>query len=164
MELSRQKAYGELKTFSSSNTQDVKAPNIRLSKALGGPVGDVGVYCINAARYVTNEEPVEVDHFSECVLNDTEPRTPGELWPADMCIVEAVHEAARAGHNDVVRALLIAKADTSAKNDEGQTALTLAAVRRGRGNDVGRTKKGRSATDVVTTDARRRLVARRGRA
>lgn len=195
MELSRQRAYGELKTFSSSNTQDVKAPNIRLSKALGGgPVGDVGVYCINAARYVINEEPVEVtayehrpaddprfrevpetvvftlrypsgviahcecgfgharserfravgskgyvemdpafgyrgqrlflmeqgegqgggrkselrlepvnqfaaemDHFSGCVLNGTQPRTPGEMGLADMRIVEAIAEATRTG-------------------------------------------------------------------
>lgn len=195
MELSRQRAYGDLKTFSSSNTQDVKAPNIRLSRQLGGgPVGDVGVYCINAARYVINEEPLEVtayehrpaddprfrevpetvvftmrypsgviahcecgfgharseryrvvgskgyvemdpafgyrgqrlflmeqgegqgggrkselklepvnqfaaemDHFSECILNDTEPRTPGEMGLADMRIVEAIAEAARTG-------------------------------------------------------------------
>ena len=36
-------------------------------------------------------------------------------------------EAARFGHDDVVRALLIAKADLNAKNDEGKTALMLAA-------------------------------------
>ena len=41
MELCRQQAIGTLKTFSSSNCQDVKAPNIRLSRSLGGgPVGD----------------------------------------------------------------------------------------------------------------------------
>ena len=71
MELSRQKAYGEIKTFSSSNTQDVKAPNIRLSKQLGGgPVGDVGVYCINAARYVINEEPTEVTAYEHRPADD----------------------------------------------------------------------------------------------
>ena len=38
-----------------------QAPNIRLSKATGaGPLGDVGVYCINACRYISGEEPVEV--------------------------------------------------------------------------------------------------------
>lgn len=186
-------AVGELKMFSASNCQDVQAPNIRLSKQLGGgPVGDVGIYCINAARYVTNEEPTEVtafahqpqgdprsrevpesvvftlrypsgviahcecgfgharseryrvlgaqgfiemdpafgyrgqrlflkkgdaeqgdqqkselrlepvnqfaaemDHFSECVLNNQEPRTPGEMGLADMRIITAIHEAAR---------------------------------------------------------------------
>jgi len=36
-------------------------------------------------------------------------------------------EAARFGHDDVVTALLIAKADVKTKNHEGKTALTLAA-------------------------------------
>ena len=36
-------------------------------------------------------------------------------------------EAARFGHNDVVTALLIARADTKLKNNEGKTALMLAA-------------------------------------
>lgn len=36
-------------------------------------------------------------------------------------------EAARFGHDEVVTALLIAKADTKAKNNEGKTALMLAA-------------------------------------
>jgi predicted dehydrogenase len=195
MELCRQKAIGELKTFSAANCQDVQAPNIRLSKQLGGgPVGDLGVYCINAARYVFNEEPREVtafaqqpsndprfrevpesvaftlrypsgaiahcecsfgsarseqyrvlgakgyiemdpafgyqglrlflkqgsadqgdeqlnelrikpinqfaaemDHFSECILNNQTPRTPGEMGLADMRIITAIHEAMRSG-------------------------------------------------------------------
>lgn len=71
MELCRQKAIGELKTFSSSNCQNVQAPNIRLSKALGGgAVGDVGIYSINAARYVTGEEPVEVTAFQHQPKDD----------------------------------------------------------------------------------------------
>jgi ankyrin repeat protein len=36
-------------------------------------------------------------------------------------------QAARFGHDEVVTALLIAKADAKAKNDEGKTALMLAA-------------------------------------
>ncbi|HUS09163.1 MAG TPA: ankyrin repeat domain-containing protein [Pyrinomonadaceae bacterium] len=36
-------------------------------------------------------------------------------------------EAARFGHDEVVTALLIAKADVNSKNDEGKTALMLAA-------------------------------------
>ena len=41
----RQKRFGKIKTFTASNCQTVKAPNIRLSGPLGGgPVGDVGVY------------------------------------------------------------------------------------------------------------------------
>jgi predicted dehydrogenase len=61
MELCTEKALGSVKTFSSSNCQNVTAPNIRLSATLGGgPVGDIGIYSINAARYCTGEEPVEV--------------------------------------------------------------------------------------------------------
>jgi predicted dehydrogenase len=61
MKLCREKAVGDLRTISSSNCQVTEAPNIRLSKALGGgPVQDIGIYCLNAARYATREEPVEV--------------------------------------------------------------------------------------------------------
>jgi predicted dehydrogenase len=61
MDLMRKKDLGAVHTIVSSNCQNVKAPNIRLSKKLGGgPVGDIGVYSINAARYLTREEPTEV--------------------------------------------------------------------------------------------------------
>jgi predicted dehydrogenase len=61
IELCRRRDLGKIKSITASNCQDVKAPNIRLSKQLaGGPVEDVGVYCLNAARYLTGEEPVEV--------------------------------------------------------------------------------------------------------
>lgn len=61
MELCQSGALGKIKTFASTNGQNVKAPNIRLSSTLGGgPLGDVGVYSINAARYTIGEEPVEV--------------------------------------------------------------------------------------------------------
>lgn len=65
MEWCREKKYGRVKAFTSSNCQTVEAPNIRLSGKLGGgPVGDVGVYSINAARYVLNEEPAEVTAYA----------------------------------------------------------------------------------------------------
>jgi predicted dehydrogenase len=61
MELCKSGAFGKIKTFVSTNGQDVKAPNIRLSSKLGGgALGDVGVYSINAARYTIGEEPIEV--------------------------------------------------------------------------------------------------------
>lgn len=61
MELCRSGQLGKIRTFASTNGQNVKAPNIRLSGELGGgPLGDVGVYSINAARYTIGEEPVEV--------------------------------------------------------------------------------------------------------
>jgi len=71
-ELCAKKTYGAIKTFSSSNCQNVPAPNIRLSKRLGGgPLGDVGVYSINAGRYLIGEEPVEVAAMSYAPADDS---------------------------------------------------------------------------------------------
>lgn len=61
MQWCKDRKFGKIKSITSSNCQSVRAPNIRLSAKLGGgPVGDVGIYSINAARYITGEEPVEV--------------------------------------------------------------------------------------------------------
>lgn len=65
IELSRQKAYGAIRYFEAVNYQNQQAPNYRLQKALAtGPLGDVGVYCLNAARYITGEEPIEANGMS----------------------------------------------------------------------------------------------------
>ena len=39
----------------------------------------------------------EMDHFSDCVLNDRKPRTPGEEGLADMRVIAAIEESARTG-------------------------------------------------------------------
>ena len=71
IDLCRRGEIGKLRTISATNTQDVEAPNIRLSKALGGgPVGDVGIYCLNAARYLTGEEPAEVTAVAQQPTDD----------------------------------------------------------------------------------------------
>ncbi len=58
--IARSKQLGTLRSFTSENLQTTNAPNIRLSKATaGGPLGDVGVYCLNAARYMVGEEPTD---------------------------------------------------------------------------------------------------------
>ena len=70
-ELCRARALGRIKTFESSNGQTTKAPNIRLSKTLGGgPVQDTGIYSINAGRYITGEEPVAVTAFAHQPKDD----------------------------------------------------------------------------------------------
>jgi len=52
---------GEPRIFTSSFSQQVRAGNSRLKKDIGGgPVYDLGVYCINAARYLFRAEPDEV--------------------------------------------------------------------------------------------------------
>jgi len=52
---------GEPRFFSSSFAYQVKPGNIRTSAERGGgPIWDLGVYCINAARYLFRADPVEL--------------------------------------------------------------------------------------------------------
>ena len=52
---------GEPRIFSSIFAQQVQAGNSRLKGDVGGgPLYDMGVYCINAARYLFKAEPEEV--------------------------------------------------------------------------------------------------------
>lgn len=63
IEMARSKQFGELRFISAVNGQN-DAPNgqWRQIKSLagGGSLPDVGLYCLNAFRYVTGEEPFEV--------------------------------------------------------------------------------------------------------
>jgi len=52
---------GEPRIFNSVFTQQVKPGDIRLQTALGGgTLSDIGIYCVNAARYLFQDEPIEV--------------------------------------------------------------------------------------------------------
>jgi glucose-fructose oxidoreductase len=52
---------GEPRLFNSIFTQQVEASNIRMSReAGGGTLDDIGIYCINAARYLFQSEPTAV--------------------------------------------------------------------------------------------------------
>lgn len=65
VELSQSGKLGELRAFNSVFTMQVKDGDIRLQKDLGGgTLYDIGIYCINAARYIFRAEPIEVFGFS----------------------------------------------------------------------------------------------------
>jgi predicted dehydrogenase len=54
---------GKPRIFNSEFAQQVKANNVRVTEPVsrgGGPVYDMGVYCINAARYLFGSEPTKV--------------------------------------------------------------------------------------------------------
>ncbi len=54
---------GDLRIFTSEFSQQVADENVRVTESLsqgGGPLYDMGVYCINAARYLFQAEPAEV--------------------------------------------------------------------------------------------------------
>jgi predicted dehydrogenase len=51
---------GEPRMFTSTFSQQVRPGNSRLKRDVtGGPLHDMGIYCINAARYLFKAEPVE---------------------------------------------------------------------------------------------------------
>src|SRR5712672_4746071 len=63
---------GEPRIFRSAFCQQVTRGNSRLQSALGGgPLYDIGVYCINAARYIFQAEPQEVFAYEASRRNDS---------------------------------------------------------------------------------------------
>ena len=61
--LARSGKLGELRVFASEFSQQVAEGNVRVTEPIargGGPVYDMGVYCINASRYLFGSEPTEV--------------------------------------------------------------------------------------------------------
>jgi predicted dehydrogenase len=59
----RDRRFGDIKEFISGNSLNIGDPDqwrVKRSLAGGGPLPDMGIYCINAARFLTGEEPVEV--------------------------------------------------------------------------------------------------------
>jgi glucose-fructose oxidoreductase len=66
IEIARSGRLGELRIFDSLFTMQVRdEDNIRLKReAGGGPLYDIGIYCINAARSLFRQEPVEVFAWS----------------------------------------------------------------------------------------------------
>ncbi|MBO9667827.1 MAG: Gfo/Idh/MocA family oxidoreductase, partial [Bdellovibrio sp.] len=62
IEIARSGKLGDIRIFNSTFTFQITDPNnIRLKYDMGGgPLFDIGIYCINAARYIFQDEPVEV--------------------------------------------------------------------------------------------------------
>jgi glucose-fructose oxidoreductase len=56
---------GEARLFTSVHTMQVEPDNIRVHLSLGGgPLEDIGIYCLNAARYIFKAEPEGVTAFA----------------------------------------------------------------------------------------------------
>ena len=96
--------FGEIRIFNSVFTQHVKEGDIRLKAQLGGgPLYDIGIYCINAARYLFKAEPEEVLAVSESnkdkrfrevdEMNSAIMRFPGNRLAAFTCSFGAASEA-----------------------------------------------------------------------
>jgi predicted dehydrogenase len=74
----REKKLGPLREFVAGNSQNVGDPaQWRLNKALagGGALPDIGLYCLNAVRFLSGEEPLDV--IASMHKPDGDPRFPG---------------------------------------------------------------------------------------
>jgi len=61
--VANRKRLGDIRFFASEFGQNVAGDNVRVQEPSsngGGPVYDMGVYCINAARYLFANEPIQV--------------------------------------------------------------------------------------------------------
>ena len=72
IEIAESGQLGDLRFFSSNFSLQVQEGNIRVQKEYGGgTLYDIGIYCINAARYLFRSEPIEACAFS---ANNGDPR------------------------------------------------------------------------------------------
>lgn len=73
MEIARSGRIGEPRLFTSTFTMTVVPDNIRVKRELGGGVlYDIGIYCINAARSLFRDEPVEAYAAASGAIGDVE--------------------------------------------------------------------------------------------
>jgi predicted dehydrogenase len=72
MQLIREGRLGKIQAIESANGFNAKAGQWRLDRKLagGGPLMDVGIYSLNACRYLTREEPVEFKAYSSVIDHD----------------------------------------------------------------------------------------------
>jgi len=67
VEVARGGEIGEPRVFTSVFTTQVREGNIRTQPRRGsGPLFDIGIYCVNAARYLFRAEPIEVSATRLC--------------------------------------------------------------------------------------------------
>jgi predicted dehydrogenase len=85
IETIRRNKIGEPRIFTSSFCQQVAPGNNRLDGDLGGgPLYDIGVYCINASRYLFRAEPEEVFAYAASSPTDERFREVSEMSAAVM--------------------------------------------------------------------------------
>jgi len=64
MRLANEKVFGAVKKISASHgLSDTEGWRLNKKLAGGGPLMDVGIYCVNAGRYITNMEPIAIQAF-----------------------------------------------------------------------------------------------------
>jgi predicted dehydrogenase len=72
IELVQSGALGQIQAIESANGFNISPGEWRLTRQLGGggPLMDVGIYSLNACRYLTGEEPVAISAYSSTIDHD----------------------------------------------------------------------------------------------
>jgi predicted dehydrogenase len=72
VKLIRDGALGQVQAIESAFGFNIGAGEWRLNKKLagGGPLMDVGIYCLNATRYLTGEEPIDITGYASTIDRD----------------------------------------------------------------------------------------------
>ena len=72
VQLIRDGALGQVQAIESPFGFNIRAGEWRLSKKLagGGPLFDVGIYSLNACRYLTGEEPAQISAYASVIDKD----------------------------------------------------------------------------------------------
>lgn len=72
IELIRTGAVGRVQAIESAFGFDIRPGEWRLNKTMagGGPLVDVGIYCLNAARYLTGEDPRDLEGYASVIDHD----------------------------------------------------------------------------------------------
>jgi predicted dehydrogenase len=72
IEMIRNGQLGQIQAIESAFGFNIAAGEWRLDRKLagGGPLMDVGIYCLNASRYLTGEEPREIKAYSSVLDHD----------------------------------------------------------------------------------------------
>ena len=72
IELIRAGQIGQVQAIEAAFGFNIKPGEWRLNKKMagGGPLMDVGIYCLNASRYLTGEEPADIKAISSVIDHD----------------------------------------------------------------------------------------------
>jgi glucose-fructose oxidoreductase len=86
IDLAQSGKLGELRIFNSVFSYEMKdRGNIRLKSNLaGGAIWDIGIYCVNAARYIFQDEPIDVFAFNSTNDEDDRFNEVPEMWSVMM--------------------------------------------------------------------------------
>ena len=132
----RNRTHGDLRLIETTNGQNnANDGQWRLVKAMagGGSLPDVGLYCLNAARFITGEEPIEITARTTQPANDPRFREVEDLCTFTLRFPSGVLATCGSGysyHENRFLRLMTAEASIGMDPAYGYDNLTMQILRR----------------------------------